>query len=117
MTPGGAEDRERELLLRLLDGIKDDVVGVRDSHAALRDKIDEIERYARSSFSRVEAVEDEVARLERKQEKLEADALASTLSIVQIRATARGAGMVAGAVISFLVSLLTAWVLHVLKLI
>ncbi len=88
-TPDEGGREWRDLLLRLLDGIKDDLVALERQHQ-------ETDRYARSAFSRVEAAEDKLSAVRDMVEKLHDQANESTLSIVEIKTVAKTVGKTSG---------------------
>lgn len=102
--PDGRE--YRDLLLRLIDGIKADIGALRDGHGDL-DKI------ARDAYNRL-------GEMERRVNEVERVANAATISLVEIRALAKGAGSVAGtiggAITGILASILVAFILQVLHI-
>ncbi len=110
---GGGE--YRALLLRLLDKIEQDV-------AKLFTQQGETEKTARSAFLRVEQhedrlidirrdLEDHVARLREELNKVSAEAKLSTVSLAEIKGTARLSGIIGGV----LASLLVGWILSLLN--
>jgi len=103
----------RALLLRILDKIEADV-------ARLDGNQMETDRYARSSFSRVEAVEDSVAQLREALTKVTEQADESTLSITEIKAvakvTGKAAGYISGAVTGTLGAVVIAFLLKLLHI-
>jgi hypothetical protein len=105
--PDGRE--YRELLLRLIDGVKDDMVALRESIVALRDEVGDTEKIARAAFLRIEQAEVKIA-------KLETQTQDSTLSIVEIKAVSKTAGMIAGAITGVLGAVLTGFLMRILNL-
>lgn len=99
----------RDLLLRLLDGVKDDIASMRDSHNDLRDKFEAMEKVGRSAFVRVEGAEDRLTRVE-------TEAKASTVTLAEIKTMGRSAGYLGGLVAGVLGALLTAFVMTLLHL-
>lgn len=102
--PDGRE--YRDLLLRLIDGIKDDIGALREGHGDL-DKI------ARDAYNRL-------GEIERRMTDVEKSSNAATLSLVEIKSLAKGAGSVAGtiggAITGILASVLIAFILQVLHI-
>lgn len=100
--PDGRE--YRDLLLRLIDGIKDDI-------GALREGQGDLDKIARDAYNRL-------SEIERRMGDVERSSTAATLSLVEIRSVAKGAGTVAGtisgAIASVLGSILIAWIISLL---
>lgn len=109
--PDGRE--YRDLLLRLIDGIKDDLGSLRENLSAASTHRSEIEKLARDACNKL-------SELERRMKDVERDSRVATLDLVQIKAVAKGAGSVAGtiggAVTGILCSILIAWVLRALHI-
>jgi hypothetical protein len=80
-----------------LDGIKDDIGTLRDSHG-------ETDKVARSALDKLNEVERRMANVERESNQ-------TALSVVEIKSLARGAGLVSGAVTGALGALLTTFTL------
>lgn len=90
----------RDLLMRLLDDIRNDIVAMRDGGS-------ETDRIARDALGKIVEVE-------RRLIVVENDSKAAALSLVEIKSLARGVGSAWGAVAGALLSLLTAWALKAL---
>jgi len=93
--------------MRLIDDIVADV-------KSLEKEQTETDRYARSAFSRVEAVEDKLVSLKEALGKLSDQADDSSLSIAEIKAVSRTVGLVSGAITGVLASVLVAFILKAL---
>lgn len=100
--PGPRMDEHGDWLSRLLEGFTDDVRGLKNEHR-------ETDQLARKNDGRI-------TDLERRMANVESESRATTLSVVEIRAVAKGAGYVSGAITGILGALLTAFLLRVLHI-
>jgi hypothetical protein len=104
----------RDLLTRLLDGLSHDVATLgdrqREDFARLNAQQTDTERTARSAFLRVEEVE-------RKVSKLETSDDASTISLAEIRAVSKTAGVVMGFIAGIVGTILATFFMKLLGII
>ena len=102
--PGGKE--YRDLILRLLEGVRNDVGALREGQA-------NTDQIARDAYNKL-------GELERRMGSVENESRDTTLSMVEIKAVAEGAGKVAGliwgAVTGILGSIVVALIMHKLRL-
>lgn len=102
MSDSNDRDWGRDLLMRLLDGIKEDL-------AKLSEAQGDDGKTARAAFLRVEQVEVKVA-------QLEAESRRSEVSLAEIKALSKAAGYMGGAITGVLSGILTAFVIRMLHL-